>query len=92
MSATKVSAKAMRRLAVASALVVLGISLAATRGVGMRNLVLLHQIPGGDLLGHFFPFGTVSLSFRLGLHRVCEVVAAATVASRGLPADALDHR
>jgi len=60
MGATKVSAKALRRLAVASALVVLEISLAATRGVGMRYLVLLHEIPGGDLLGHFFLFGTVS--------------------------------
>ncbi|MBZ0111438.1 MAG: hypothetical protein K8J08_03175 [Thermoanaerobaculia bacterium] len=48
-------------LALLFGLVVASISLAASLGWGNRYLVKLHQIPGGDLAGHFLLVGGLSL-------------------------------
>ncbi len=59
----------MKIAALAAGVLVFGISVAASAGVGLDLLALVHDIPGGDTLGHFLLIGVLSLVVSLAFVR-----------------------
>jgi VanZ family protein len=50
----------VRALAVGFGALVAVISAAASLGFGVRYLVLIHSLPGGDIVGHFLLIGSLA--------------------------------